>query len=250
MKTTLRKVVTRYVKSLAGNAGYKIVPRQKDFESYLNFRETLKLATQAGVAVGDFIEVRSKVPHTSQQTLDNMAELGVFGAKVDRVCEIGPGSGRYLAKTIQCCNPQYYEIYETASDWAQWLVQEYRVVSQSADGVSLKMTPSSSIDLVQAHKVFPGLSFFSAVRYFEEMARVTREGGKVVLDILDEDCMDDQTVARWLAPEVAIDKWDFTASMIPRKYAIDFFVKRGFALRGSFFIDLWPGKTEYLVFSK
>jgi hypothetical protein len=34
-------------------------------------------------------------------------------------------------------------------------------------------------------------------RYFEEMARVVRSGGKVVFDIVTEECMDDETLKDW-----------------------------------------------------
>ncbi len=246
----MERSIRGVIKSVVGSAGYRLVRRKGDYSGYLDFHDTMNLALKSGLSVGDFIENRSKVPFSTEQTLQKMAEAGVFDGRIERVSEIGPGSGRYLERTLQRCNPAYYEIYETASDWAKWLAGKYHVTSQACGGTSLDSTPSSSIDLVQAHKVFPGLPFFSVVRYFAEMARVARNGGKVVFDICSEDCMDDETLAKWLAPEVAIDSWDLTVTVFPRRYAIDYFLRKGFLLRGSFFIDLWPGKTEYLVFSK
>jgi len=43
-----------------------------------------------------------------------MKKLGVFDGEIERVCEIGPGTGRYLDKVLKLAKPTYCEIYETA----------------------------------------------------------------------------------------------------------------------------------------
>jgi hypothetical protein len=43
--------------------------------------------------------------------------LGVYSGAVNWVVEIGPGSGRYVEKTLSVCSPSRYEVYETATKW-------------------------------------------------------------------------------------------------------------------------------------
>ncbi len=249
MKIGVRSYVRKKINSLLGTMGFEIV-RIHGHKNYLQFKDTLREAEKEGITVGDYIEAKYNVRGTYQQTLKKMDEFNVFDKEIDRVCEIGPGSGRYLKETYRYCKPGYYEIYETAGDWAEWLVKQYGVNSQPCNGVSLAHTPDMSIDLVQAHKVFSGLPFFTTARYFAEMARVVRVGGKVVFDILTEDCMDTATVNKWLSEDINIDAWDWTPTLVPKRYAIDFFSRHGYSLIGSFFVPLRPGKTECMVFSR
>jgi hypothetical protein len=176
-----------------------------------------------------------------------MARLGIFKDKIERVCEIGPGSGRYLEKILKICNPKYYEIYETANEWEKWLVQKYNVIPFPTDGRSLSHTPSQSIDLVQAHKVLPGQPSLWICQYFLEMARVVRDGGKVVFDIVTEECLDDITLETWIRSGAGYQHYP---CLMPKQYAIDLFCKQGFSFVGSFFIPMEPGKTECMVFAK
>ena len=104
--------------------------------------------------------------------------------------EIGPGSGRYLEKTVEACAPSHYEVYETAGPWASYVVSKYNVVLQPTDGRTLRPTPDGSTDLVHAHKVFPSIPFVATCSYWTEMARVARSGAHVVFDIKTEASLD------------------------------------------------------------
>jgi hypothetical protein len=117
-----------------------------------------------------------------------MASVGVFDGRLQRICEIGAGSGRYLERTIAKCQPLYYEIYETAPEWRDWLVAQHGVIGRKCDGRTVAATESASIALVQSHKLFPALPFLTTVSYFQEMARVVEDGGCVVFDIMTESC--------------------------------------------------------------
>lgn len=245
MNVKLRQFASTTINSLLFVFDLKLVQRGRDQADFISFRKTLAGAKEAGLPVGDYIDAKHNVPGATQETLDQMAKLGVFDKRIERVCEIGPGSGRYLEKTVQACNPDYYQIYETASDWRKWLVQKYKVTAQPTDGVSLSHTPSCSIDLVQAHKVFSWIPFLTTCRYFGEMERVVRDGGKVVFDIVTEECMDDANLESWLATGI-----DWPGSMVSKQFAIDFFCQRGLSLAGTFFITMKPGITQYLVFTK
>ena len=87
-------------------------------------------AESAGMSLGDYIDMRSNVPGTTGATIDKMTELGVFFGKIDNVCEIDPGSGRYLEMVIDACRPEHHEIHETSNDWREWLVEKYKVIHQ------------------------------------------------------------------------------------------------------------------------
>lgn len=219
-----------------------------DQSSYIPFDATLAAAEKAGLPVGDYIDtVINNNRGATQHTIDEMARLGVFAAPIRTVVEIGPGSGRYLEKTIKACAPARYEVYETAKPWAAYVAQQYDAVSQPTGGGSLASTPTASVDLIQAHKVFSSITFMATCRYWPEMVRVTKPGGFAVFDLLTEDCLDPETVERWAAS--GIDGGSYPAA-VPRRAATDYFTSRNFSLVGSFFVPMSPGRTEVLVFKK
>ena len=228
--------------------GHGRTPRP--FSEYISFKETLKAAGAAGVSVAEYVERRrsSGGPTGLDRTMDGLEALGVFANPIDRVCELGPGSGRYLERTTQRCQPRFYEIYETSSEWNGWLVERYGVVSRRCDGRTLAETESESIDLIQAHKVFPGLPFLTTASYFREMARVVKSGGWVVFDIMTEACFDRQCLDSWFNADPWA--WDWAPHMIARDYTVGAFAERGVALVGSFQVPLFPAVTECMVFRK
>jgi len=245
MKITVRTRALSLVNSMLRPTPLEVVRRGKGFKDYLPLQRTVRAAETAGVSIGDYIDNTYNVPGATQRTIDQMTELGVFSQVIRRVCEIGPGSGRYLDKTLKACNPSHYEIYETATDWRNWLVHRYHVTAHPADGASLSETPSGSIDLVQSHKVFAGLPFLTTIKYFSEMARVAQEQGIIVFDIVTEECFDGQVTDDWLSSSV-----DWANSMIPKQFAIKFFDARGCSLVGTFLISMKPGITQYMAFRK
>jgi hypothetical protein len=242
MKQELLTVVNRCL--VPANA--KLVKRGDSFSDYIPLNRTLKEASQAGLSLGDFIDQRFNVPGVTQGTIDQMATFGVFDCNPERICEIGPGSGRYLVKVLERVGAvKAYTIYETSDEWNRYLVNTYGVIAGKCDGKSLADTPSVSIDLVHSHKMFPGLAVFTSFSYFAEAARVTRPNGKVVFDILSENCMDNPTIGQWLEQPKP-----YATSMIDKQIAIDFMAARGLRFDGSFKMTMLPGTTEYLVFTK
>ena len=249
-QNSLRGRLAKILNSAFGVAGLEVKPKkpqERTIEQFIPLEETLAGAKAAGMSVGDYIE-RNRNTGATQETIDQIAKLGVFQNPIARVCEIGPGSGRYLERVVKLCQPSHYEIYETARDWADWLIQTYKVADQPCDGVSLAPTPSASIDLVHAHKVFVGLPFLLTCRYLAEMARVTRANGWIIFDVLTEDCMDEASLSSWFA--VKHTAWEWTPTVMPKRYLIDYLGRHGALCAGSFFISLWPGKTEVFVFRK
>ncbi len=247
-----QRALKRAVNWAVAPLGVEIRVRQRhdwsDVASFIPLQPTLDGARAAGLSVGDYIdEVMNGIPGATAATLEQMAALGVFAHPPATVLEIGPGSGRYLEKTLQRCAPARYEIYETAAPWAEYVVREYGVVHQPTDGKSLAPTITASVDLLQAHKVFSGIDFLPTARYWLEMARVTRAGGFVVFDIVTENCMDPATLRRWTASGFETGSYP---ALVPRSVAVDFFAGEGFAFVGAFIVPMGPGTTETLVFRR
>ncbi|MEV5611168.1 methyltransferase domain-containing protein [Streptomyces sp. NPDC052225] len=240
------------VKRLLARTGYDIV-RSTDnrggVDDFLPFEATMRAARAAGMPVGDYLdEVMNGTPGATRSTIDELRGLGVFDAEPATVLEIGPGSGRYLERTLQECSPERYEIYETATPWADHLVRTYGAVARPTAECSLAPTPDDSVDLVQAHKVFNTLTFLGSVRYFFEMARVTRPGGRIVFDVMTETCLDPDTVRTW-ATKGGAGHDSYPAAM-PRGTCVDLFSSLGCHLEASFLAPLGVGTTEVLVFVK
>ncbi|MEU6765754.1 methyltransferase domain-containing protein [Streptomyces sp. NPDC046853] len=240
------------VKRLLGRAGFDIVRSTNNrggVDDFIPFEAVMRAARAAGLSVGDYIdEVMNGTPGATQSTVDELRALGVFEAKPDSVLEIGPGSGRYLEKTVKECSPDRYEIYETAAPWANYLVDTYGVIAQPTAGASLAPTPDGSIDLVQAHKVFNTLTFLSACRYFFEMARVTRPGGRIVFDVMTESCLDPATVRAWASQ--GGDGHDSYPAAWPRRTCVDLFAALDCRLEAGFLAPMGFASTEVLVFKK
>jgi hypothetical protein len=219
-----------------------------DTANFIPFQQTMERAGAAKMSVGDYVDtVMNGVPGSSQSTIDKMASLGVFSSALQTVVEIGPGTGRYLEKTLKAGRPSRYEIYETAGPWSTYLVKKYNVSLQPTDGYSLTSTADGSADLVHAHKVFSGVPFMVTCCYWHEMTRVIRPGGWAVFDVLTERCLSAQAMQTWA--ESGVRNGSYPAVM-PRETAVGFFTGRGFTLAGSFIVPMPPGTTELLVFKK
>ena len=249
MGTTMRRRALNSANSVLGMVDLELIRIGRRHQDFIPHRDTLLAAEKAGLSLGDYIDNSFNVPGATQLTIDKMTEMGVFDQKIETVCEIGPGSGRYLEKTKSLCHPESYEIYETAVEWRDWLAKKYQVTAHKADGVSLAQTPSGSIDLVHSHKVFTGLRFVTILGYFREMIRVTRDGGRIVFDVMTEDCFDDcfddKAVENWLDPAAS-----WANCMFSKRFITNFFTTRGLGFEGSFLIPMKPGITQYFVFNK
>ena len=219
-----------------------------DVANYIPFKQTTEKARMAGLSIGDYVDtVMNGVPDMTQNTLNNMASLGVFSKPMGTVVEIGPGTGRYLEKTLQAARPSRYEIYETAAPWSAYLVKEYNVTAQPTNGYALTYTPDSSADMVHAHKVFSGVPFMVTCCYWHEMSRVLGPGGWAAFDVVTERCLAGDTLRTWAESGTRNGSYP---SVMPREVAVSFFTGKGFALAGSFIVPMPPGTTELLVFKR
>jgi SAM-dependent methyltransferase len=245
----MKHLAHRILDPVARRFGYK--PRDRPYSEFLEFKKTLRAAKTAGLSVGEYIERKHAIGSRTAlvQTMDGLASLGLFGCPIERICEIGPGSGRYLEKVMERVQPGSYEIYETSSEWREWLVRRYGVTERVCDGRTLAESASCSVDLVHAHKVFGGgLPFLNSVSYFREMARVVRDGGWVVFDIMTEACFREEHLDAWF--DANPWEWAWAPHIMPREYAVGLFAEREVAFVGSFQVPLFPGTTECMVFRK
>jgi hypothetical protein len=209
---------------------------------YIAAAEVVSAAEREGLSVCDYVENLWDQQGDTQRVIDQMAPYGLFDARNPFVVEIGAGTGRYLEKVLIKCEPARYESYETARDWAEWLQSKYPNVAQhDADGVSLKQTATHSVDILHAHGVFVYLPFLVAYRFWIEMWRVVKRRGWVVFDIYSEDCMDEQTVKKWLASEHNYP------CFLSKDYIVSLFEKHSFSLRDAFTNRHGKGRSEYLV---
>ncbi len=245
MSVSYKRILLNEFNKVIGRVGFKLDRLGDDFQDYINLERTLSNAKDAGLSVGDYIDLTFNIPGSTQFTIDKMEEFGVFREEIERVCEIGPGSGRYLEKIIKICDPAYYEIYETAKDWRRWLKETYTVTAHVPNSNMLSFTPTNSIDLIHSHKVLYGNPIIEICRYFDEMIRVVRRNGTVVFDILTEDCLTDELLEKWWKSEA-----QHACSMTAKDFTINYFHKRGLSLVGNFTVPLLPGITEYFVFKK
>jgi hypothetical protein len=243
---TLGRTVRKALNALLIPAGFELARRMtRDYVmAYQPLGLTLRRAQEAGLSVGDYLDLQFQLPGATQAVIDQLAALGAFNRKVHAVCEIGPGSGRYLEKVQRLCTGTRYEIYETDEQWSDWLVNTYHVTAHEADGKSLRDTSDGSVDLAHAHKVFVYLPFIITCGYLTEMVRVTRTGGWIVFDVVSETCMTDADVDAW------IGSGNYYPCMMPRQFVIDYLSKRQCSLRSSFLAPMMPGKSEYLAFVK
>jgi hypothetical protein len=241
------RFLARAINRVLSPLGLRISQRHNDPEQFLPLSATVSAAKKAGLSVGDYVDITYNAKGATQGTIDQLESLGVFSDRIENALEIGPGSGRYAEKIMRRCSPAHYEIYETSEQWANYLKQELKVVLRPVDGMSLSSTPDSTIDLVQAYKVFVCTTFIVTCRYWEEMLRVAHPGAPIVFDIVTERCMDDETLKRWTANYAAHGNYP---AIMPRQFAVDFFSNRGAALVGSFMVPMRPGHTETLVFKR
>lgn len=231
--TALRPI---HMQLLPGEAGD---PSTRDA---LSARRIIAAAAKAGLPIGDYLDSADATPHLSAQTVDLIIQSTDLPATGARVCEVGPGAGRFARHVLERLDPSWYEVYETARDWRAVLRQSYPdIVIREADGHSLGSTPDRSIDLAHAHRLFTRAEFSVTAGYLDEMARVVRPGGAIAFDIVTEACLDEATVMGWVQQGTSLRP-------VPRDWAIELMARRGLLLAASKLAPLPDGTIELLVF--
>ena len=212
---------------------------------YRSDREVIALARQRGVSVADFIEEEWGSPGRARQIIEQLHGLGAVPADLRSVCEIGPGSGKYIQALFARRAPVQYEIYEIERHRAHWLGRTYPVVVRATDGERLSGTADSSMQLVHAHGVFASLKTISSLALFAEAMRITAPGGHVAFDIISEECLSDADVDAWLKTPLRY------VNFLSKAFVTGYFERHGFSLTGNFAYPLMIfGRSVYLLFQK
>ena len=235
----MKKVINSILKTV----NLKLI-KASSSHGYISAKETVKHAKLAGLSVCDYVENEWNQVGETQKVINNMDQYGVFKKSNPTICEIGAGTGRYMEKVILKCKPIRYESYETATDWADWLQNEYPIISQPTSGTSLQSTPDESVDILHAHGVFVYIPFFDSLRYFKEIDRVLHKNSTLVFDCLTEDCLEDNHLNKWINSEHNFPR------VLPEKYVLDYFPNTNYNLLGTFFTPYGQGKSKYFVFKK
>jgi SAM-dependent methyltransferase len=212
-------------------------------KNYLPAKKTIAAARRAGLGLCDYIEKTNSEAGATQRTVDTVLRIGGITPPVERVCEIGAGTGRYAEKFIESLQPKHYEVYETAVDWLPHLRGLPHVEIKPADGHSLAGTASASVDLAHANKVFVYIPFAAVAGYLLEMLRVTKPGGTIAFDVVTEECMTDQVLESWMTSGTIFIP-------TPKAWVIDFLGRRGAELKGTMRIQMVEMETELFVFRR
>ncbi len=219
-------------------------PARKRIMTMIFLRETLADAKKMNLGITDYIEItRDIVGHTKLE-VNKMNELGLFeGNPV--ILEIGAGTGRYIDHFLKLKKPfKDYIVYEQAKDWALWLEETYKITRRENEGYTLKQDTDNSVDVLFAHGVFVYVTFLNSIRYYHEMIRTTKPGGKIVFDLFTEKCFNDETLTKWLN-----GGRDYPV-VTPYDFLVDFFAKNGCKKTNDFFMPIGDGVTQYFVFEK
>jgi SAM-dependent methyltransferase len=211
---------------------------------YINCQETVRAAEEGGLSVCDYVE---KLWGQQGQTRDTISKImeRLPATGFETVCEIGPGTGRYLELLLReyfKASPSQYEFYETAQDWADWLPQKYHITRREADGKKLSQTKDHSMDFVHAHGVFVYTPMLTTCSYIQEMGRVVKPGGVIAFDFYGEDCFPDQVLKKWL------DSDHQYPVLFSEKMADDLLRNAGGNRVDSFFSKHGMGFSKYLIY--
>lgn len=241
----IKKIAKNYLRKL----GYSISSSSSGF---IDTKITINNAKKAGLSVNDYIELTVDNPLKKgrrDRVILKLQQAGIL-TSINRVCEIGPGTGRYLEKIIELGKPNFYEIYETHSGWENYLKSVYQglngcsVIINSADGVSLRNTQNASCDLVHAHAVFVYIPLINVLKYLKECIRVCKKNGFVVFDYFPAEDFDTNIANKWLNSPHA---WPV---LIPKKLINDMFMTNNFIKINEFTEVYGEHFCNYLIWKK
>lgn len=240
---TITKHIKGLIKYTFGILGFEL--KRKTSKKYIDAKKTIKIASSKGLTICEYVEEIWNIKGNTDFILQQLNQAGAL-KHCNEVCEIGPGTGRYLERVLKECKPACYHIYEVAKDWAAWLKKTYSpfVIAHSADGHSLSKTPSNCCGIVHAHGVFVYLSFLNCFEYFLEMVRICEREGYIVFDIYSDKEWNIEVINKWLASR------DRYPVILPEDRVVEFFENQNCRLKCRFNARHGHSYSTYLVFQK
>ena len=241
----LKRLIFIIFNKLVYIGGYELAPLNTKYGGYLDAAKTISAAHQQGQSVCEYVETLWHQQDCTDYVIQEMGRAGCL-SPATRVCEIGPGTGRYLERVLKQVTPKQYDIYEIADDWAKWLADTYApvVIRQPVDGRTLRDTPSASCNLVHAHGVFVLLPFLHAFEYFAEMVRVCTPHGYVVFDFFSGEYFDMKVIDLWLASP------DRYPVLLPYETVLRYFYRHCFTLVHTFKNKYGHSYSYYVILQK
>jgi SAM-dependent methyltransferase len=226
-------------------AGVELAPKNIGGGAYISCRSTITSAHRAGLTVPAYVAQIWEELGVVEQFVQYLRDL-IPLSQCSKILEIGAGTGRFLEPISRLASPASYEVYETNSDWADYLVRTYNVTAHKADGRSLVQTPDASQNLVHAHCVFVYLPISVAFGYFHEMCRVCAPGGFIVFDCFLSDRQTLSSIERWRKNH---DEWQM---ILPREPIIALFTQSGFeTVAADYEMKTFrSGYSQYLIFRR
>lgn len=176
-------------------------PSSKEFR-WLDIENLERKAKENNISVADYYEKINNQEGNSKKIIDTIFNSIPEPKKTDQILEIGPGTGRFLAKTLKYILPEHYQIFELDKKLAEYLVNEYTVVDnrtyEQPSKFNLDKIKDNSIDYLFAHGVFnSAVDFYGFIHYFSDMSRVLKNGGFMAFNIISEDCLKREQFESW-----------------------------------------------------
>jgi hypothetical protein len=210
---------------------------------YIDLKQTIKNAEAKSETICEYVEELWNIKGNTDFIVDHLKKIGVL-TPCEEVCEIGPGTGRYLERLLKQLRPIRYHIYEIDRRWADYLSRTYKVIAHPADGHSLTGLKDNSCGFVSAHGVFTYIPLLNSFEYFLEAIRITGKGGHIVFDIFPDIDWNEEVIDLWLRHPYRYP------AILPEKVVIGFFSNRGCKLTDRFDARYGCGHSTYLVFKK
>jgi ubiquinone/menaquinone biosynthesis C-methylase UbiE len=210
---------------------------------YIDAQKTVSKASNAKKTICEYVEELWGIQGETDMVISELANLGIL-SPCNEVCEIGPGTGRYLERILRRAKPEKYHIYDTDEGWAKYLEKTYspQVIRHHADGKTLEGTKNKSCSLVLSFGVFVYLPALHAFEYFNEMMRVCKKGGYIIFDCYLCDSWTLETVQKW---RVSGSQYPV---LLPKRLILKYFEIRGFQEIKSFQGRNGADFSDYLVF--
>ncbi|MBM3431315.1 MAG: class I SAM-dependent methyltransferase [Bacteroidetes bacterium] len=224
--------------------GFELTVNRKGRVRYISCKETVEKANAANLSVCDYVEKLWHQEGSTELVINNIMTV-IKKDDIESVCEIGPGTGRYIEHIIKRLPTLgNYCIYELDSQWAQWLENTYKVKRQPTEGNNLKYENNNIHDLIHAHGVFVTLNLYNVFEYLNEMIRATKTNGYIVFDYYNESSFSDEIASILLEEKVTYPV------IIPEKIIKNFISIKKCKIISEFENKHGKGISKYIILQK